>query len=1119
MKKVLCYAWMAGLALVCLSALSIRLSAQATQPKSRIIEPIDETNLRTLSGSTHPLARAEFDQGPVSPDLRAQRMLLVLSRSPEQETALQQLLAEQQDKTSSSFHQWLSPEQFGQQFGPSDEDVQTITSWLSSHGFQVSSVSAGRSSIEFSGTADQVQKAFHTSIHNLNVNGEAHIANMSDVQIPAALTPVVKTVLGLHNFLPKPASQYVGAFTRSKETGETRPALTGTSGPNTIYALGPADFATIYNVFHLWRGDLAPLTPATAIDGTGQTIAIVGTSNINLQDVLSFRTFFGLPTNLPANTPKVILNGPDPGNLGSNSSEGEADLDVEWSGAVAKGAQIVLVVSENPLTFGAAGNDLSALYIVDNNVAPVMSVSFLACEAQFPTVSSFYTALWGQAAAQGITAMVASGDAGSAGCDNFNTASDAVDGLSVNAIASTAYNVAVGGTDFDDVGVETNFFLNNNITTSDGYTNLSARGYIPEIPWNNSCAANGIANCSTSTPASLLNILAGSGGPSALINKPSWQNGFGSAEIQSDGKRDIPDVSLFASNGGSRAAPSFYAFCEADSVSNPAFSCNSNVGNPTFAGSGGTSISSPAFAGMIAMVNQATGSRQGNANFVLYPLSTIGNKTCNTATPTIPCIFYDVTKNNNAVPCAGGKSGCSSGTLGTIGVMVDPNNSATPAWNAGTGYDRATGLGTVNAFNLVTSWTSVPALTGASASLTIQGQSVAVPAFAHGTSVSVAVHVTSGGGTPTGTISLIGGTGSPQLGIIEGTLSGGSVTFNTALLPGGTYTAFAQYGGDGKFAPATSNSVSLTITKENSLAAATLYGCNPNSFPEVPCLSNTVTYGSPYIMRVDVTNSGGQQCTVNAAVACPTGTVTLKDNLNPLNDFDGVNTSTLVNGVGFLEDQPIQLPAGNHSIVASYQGDASYNASPPSSPLAVTVTKANTATSVTGFPITVAAGTLTTLMATVNTASSGVSPSGSVSFFEGSTLLGSANLVAGAPVNGAAVATASLSTSLSGLYFVPNNRPRIRRFILGPGFYVAALFTAIAFMLSRFIPRKRRSLIFLGLILFVVGLATVGCGGSSGGGGGGGGGGGSKVVTLTATYNGDTNYTGSNSTGVSVTVN
>jgi hypothetical protein len=1121
MRNFFRFAFRVQIALMFLLLFTVHVFGQSNQAQSRIVEPIDENNITRISGTTHPLARAEFDQGAVSPGTPAKRMLLVLSRSPEQEAALQQLLAQQQDHSSPNFHQWLTPAQFGQQFGPSDEDIQTITSWLSSHGLQVASVGPGKNFIEFSGTADQVQQTFHTSIHNLNVKGEAHIANMSDVQIPSALAPVIKTVMGLHNFFPRPASRSRGVYIRSTETGESRPAdtLTGTGG--TAFAIGPADFAQIYNVFPLWAGQ-APLP--SAVDGTGTTIAIVGTSNINLQDVLSFRTLFGLPTNLPANTPKVILNGPDPGNLGPNSAEGEADLDVEWSGAVAKGAQIVLVVTEQPDTFGVSGNDLSSAYIVNNNIAPIVSSSFLACEVLNAGESTFYTSLWGQAAAQGMTVMVATGDAGPAGCDNFDTESVATEGLSVNAIASTPYNVAVGGTDFDDVGNETSFFNNSNTTsvTPPGFTFLSAKGYIPEIPWNDSCAATGIASCTASTSSNLLDISAGSGGPSALVTKPIWQNGFGSAEIQLDGKRDLPDVSLFASNGGSRVRPSFYFVCESDLVTPPTSSCVIINGGIQFSAVGGTSVASPTFAGMMAMVIQAIGSRLGNANFVLYPLSTIGSNTCSsTAQPGSPspgCIFYDVTKSNDAVPCAGGSSGCSSTTFGGIGVLVDPASTTNPAWISASGYDRATGLGTVNAFNLVTNWSTVH-FTSTNTTLTINGDSGTVPtAIPHGTNVNIAINVT-GSGTPTGTVSLLAGA-SPAQGVDSATLSSGSAAFSTNLLPGGTYAVTAEYSGAGTgFGPSTSNPVTVTVVPEMSKTTPTLIGFNANGAPFTD--TAPLPYGSAYILRVDVTNSSGTSCSASL-IPCPTGTVTLTDSVNagpanPLNDFDGGNSSTLTNGLGFLEDQPIQLPVGTHSIIATYHGDPSYTAS-VSAALAVTITKAATATSITGAPTTVASGTPTLFSAFVDTSSSGLAPSGTVSFFEGSTLIGTGNCVATTDLNGLAAANVSITATLSGLPILPQNPLRPRRFILGPGFYFALSLMVLALLLSRLAARKRRALIYLAMVLLGVSLATVGCGGGSGGGGGGGGGG-TKSVTITAVYNGDANYTTSTSGGVTVTVN
>src|SRR6267378_2644480 len=444
-------------------------AAQTAAIPARITQAIDETQLVRLHGNVHPLARLEFDQGIVSDATSMKRMMLVLQRSPEQQAALTKLMDEQLSKDSTDFHKWLTPDQFGKQFGPADADIQTVTDWLTRQGFQEIKVGAGRTAIEFSGKVGQVRNAFHTEIHQFNVAGESRQANASDPQLPLALTPVVAGVLTLHNFPRKSLRHAAGTFTHTAD-GRVVPQFTGTGGA--FYAVGPADFAKIYNI------------PAS-LDGTGHQIAIVADSNINPNDAIASRILFGLT---PATGPTVILNGPDPGISGPPlGDEGEADLDVQVAGMVAPKATIDLVVSEDTQT--AFGIDLSALYIIDNNIAPVMSESFGNCEAGLGTAGNqFYNTLWEQAAAQGITVMVASGDPGSAGCDNFNTAKAATQGLAVSGFASTPFNVAVGGTDFDDVGIQSNFWITPPAPNGPGKE--SALGYIPEIPWNDSCAAN-----------------------------------------------------------------------------------------------------------------------------------------------------------------------------------------------------------------------------------------------------------------------------------------------------------------------------------------------------------------------------------------------------------------------------------------------------------------------------------------------------------------------------------------------------------------------------------------------------------------------------------------------------
>jgi subtilase family serine protease len=515
---------------------------------------------------------------------------------------------------------------------------------------------------------------------------------------------------------------------------------TGCTGPDCLFGLGPTDFATIYNVTPLWKN---------GIDGTGQTIAIVQDSNIDIQDVRNFRKLF----NLPQNDPEIVLDGPDPG---LDPDEDEAVLDVEWSGAVAKGAKIKLVVSSGTNT--TAGTDLSALYIVDNNISPVMSESFLECELHLGTAGNqFENALWQQAAAEGITAFVASGDGGSAGCDNFNTATVATEGLAVNGLSSTPYNVAVGGTDLLAAVINPTQFFS---LTNDPKTQASALSYVPETPWNDSCASalfgsDGVADCNDPTIVpDFLDIVGGSGGVSSCTvsdgenastcgksgyPKPVWQTGVG---VPKDGKRDIPDVSLFAGNGFLGA---FYIFCEADALpSNP--TCALDPTSTTdFLGAGGTSFASPNFAGIMAMVNQKTNTRQGNANFVFYRLAaneTLAN--CNSTGASLPasnCIFNDVTFGNNVVPCAAGSPNCT-----TNGQNVP--NGILSGFNAGVGYDLASGLGTVNAANLVNNWRSIT-FTPTTTTLNLHPTTIM-----HGQAIRVDVAVNAKGGTPTGQVAI-----------------------------------------------------------------------------------------------------------------------------------------------------------------------------------------------------------------------------------------------------------------------------------------------------------------------------------------------------------------------------
>jgi len=983
---------------------SVSPQTTASHVPSRITQVVDDINLKTLPGHVNRLARAEFDRGSVSDSQLAHRMILLLQRSPQQEIALKQLLLDQQDKSSKNYHAWLTPDQFGKQFGPADSDIQSVTDWLTSRGFSGIKVSPSRTRVEFSGNLGQVRNALHTEIHQFLVSGKMHMANVSDPQIPAALSPVVRGVLGLHDFRPKAAAHRRGTFRRTKDSGELKPLFTfnGCGGP--CYGVGPADFAKIYN-----------LPAASAADGTGVSIAIVQDSNINPADVTAYRTLFGVANPNNFTSSNIIVNGTDPGIQGPDTvtdDEFEADLDVQLAGAVAPGATVQLVVSDNSETIGAGGVDLSAIYVIDNNVAPILSESFGFCEPNITAANeSFYDDLWQQASAEGITVIVASGDSGSAACDQGNDFATA--GLSISGIASTPYNVAIGGTDFKNGIPPSPFWNATNATT----TQASALGYIPESTWNDSCANTANTGSLATCTAAILNQDAGTGadtaaaggGPSSLtlssvpVNaKPTWQMGI--TGNPADGFRDIPDVSFFAGDGFNG---SFYVICQQDQNAldgGTPGTCDLNSPFLDLQGVGGTSAGAPAFAGVMALVNQKTGQRQGNANFVLYQLyKNNPTKICaSAASPASTCIFYDLTtgSGNNSVACQGGSPNCSNTTTGTgnFGVLVDPANITNPAWLTTPGYDLATGLGSLNVANLVAAWSSAT-FTPSTVALTCTTAATCGGAGQpHGRTVSFTVKVTPT--TATGSVSLTASpTGKPQVNIGNFSenndpgfaLTGGTANFTTNGLPGGaSYPVVANYGGDGTVAAGTSAPVTVTVTPEASKTVVSVTTLD-NSGNVLSSTATTAAYGSSYIVQIAVQDSGGNQC-ANVVVGCPTGTVTLTDNSGPVNDFSGKNTATLGN-LGIAEDQSMQFAVGAHSFIASYGGDNSFNSS-TSAADAFAVTKA-TPTNIAVAPATptIAANQNVALVATINTSSAGAGPTGTVTFTSGATTLGTAAVV------------------------------------------------------------------------------------------------------------------------------
>jgi hypothetical protein len=991
-------------------------TAQIPAPEARIVQPINAENLTVLAGNVHPLARAEYDRGLAPSDLRLNRMLLVLKRGPDQETALRKLLDDQQDKSSPNYHAWLTPEQFGATFGPADSDIQVVTQWLTSQGFTDIRVGPGRLVIEFSGNVAQVSVAFHTQIRRFVVNNEDHTANATDPQIPAALAPVVAGIVSLHNFPRKSHARYLGEFQRSSSGSKAHPLLTfPTPAGSTFFGMGPSDFAKIYNVQPLWDA---------GIDGTGQTIAIVAETNINLQDVRDFRNAFGLPVN----DPQIVLNGEDPG-ITSLGEESEADLDVQWSGAVAKNATVKFVLSAS--TPVSSGVDLSALYIVENNLAGVMSESYGQCEPVLGvTGNQFFNDLWKQAAAQGITVVLSSGDGGSAGCDNFDTQQTATHGLAVSGFASTPYNVSVGGTDFDQINKWTQFWN----STNDPNTQRSAKGYIPEIPWNQTCSQLGITGCGSTAPQGSVNIVAGSGGPSSLYAKPSWQVGV--TGMPNDNHRDQPDISLFASPGFTGSG---YIICQQDKNSSGIRACDLNTGTGflDFHAIGGTSASAPAFAGIMALVNQKQSSaqvlapRQGNANYVLYALAKQANSSCtSSAAPAATCTFYDVTKGNtfaqlapgvatNSVPCAGGSLNCSAKTAGTNGVLVDPAKATTEAWTASAGYDLVTGLGSVNAFNLATNWSTVN--TTATATTLALNPTTSIT---HGSNENVAVTINVTPAAATGNVALLATLpdGSVHsVGVF--TLSNGSVSSTTSTIPGGISMVSAHYAGDGTFAPSDSAQIPTTVTPESSktfIVTPTFDSTGNTTNPN----ASTVPYGTSFFIRMYVANSAAAVgasgvpaplCSDVEALLCPGGSVILTDNGSPV----GQGTFVL-NNAAYTRDLTPSLSAftgGTHTLTARYSGDNSFTSSTATSTITITPVPTQIPLVLVPFGPQLTKTPLTITATFTPYITGGVAPTGTITFLDGGTVIpGPVTLTAadgstGIPSHITGSLTASFATS------------------------------------------------------------------------------------------------------------
>jgi subtilase family serine protease len=870
--------------------------AAHAQVKPLITTQVDESKLVSLKGAVSPRIKGAKDLGQADTSQPAGRLLLILQHSPEQEAALQKFLLQAHQPGSPSFHKWLTPASYSQQFGIADSDIQQLTGWLQAHGLTVSNVPANKSVIEFTGTVGQVQTAFHTSIHTYNVAGETHHANATAPQIPAAFSSVVAGVSQLNDFKPQSQVKLAGQATYNPKTHQGKPGPNWTypegTGNPPLYFLAPEDVTTQY--------DVAPAY-AAGLTGTGQTIGIINDSNIDINLVNAYRKLF----NLPVNPPQVVVDGNDPG---VNGDSIEAYLDVENAGAMAPAATVKLYISGGYGLLGDGGLGFSLLRAINDDSATALSLSFGVCEASNGQANNlFFNSLWEEAAAQGQTVFVSSGDSGSFGCN----------GLGVNGFGSSPWNISVGGTDI---------YLSDYATggaSLAGYwgTNDANLGSLQktftEQPWN---ASQFGLNSTVYDPLSYATTVTvgGGGGASSCVYstfdpstyqttcisgwpKPSYQAGPG---VPNDGVRDVPDVSLFASNAINGVIWPVCAQAGDCSETDPSL-------NETFVtGVGGTSASSPSMAGIMALINQKYGP-QGQANFVLYPLA-----------KQFPAAFHDITVGNNNEACysftVGVWAGCALDTDGD-GYYSLQNYYTTP------GYDQASGLGTVDVNQMITHWSSVT-FTSSATDLTLSPTT-----FTHGATVTATATVT-GTGTPAGAVSVVANTTLPnnksatyiQLG------AGGTGTATLTNLPGGTYTVTGNYSGDGINAASVSAPVTLTVNPEASILAFSPQYLDGTTFTPDPIVAGSmVPYNSEIVLDVQVEGAAG---TVDGT---PTGSVTF------------TNGSTIlavvpVSAGGTAEFKGDNLPPGPYSIGASYTGDASYKASTVT-PVSFTIVQTSTA--------------------------------------------------------------------------------------------------------------------------------------------------------------------------------
>lgn len=712
---------------------------------------VDVSQRIELKGHIAIWARPAVDVGPVAPDLPLQHLRVILRRSPAQEQAFEQLLQAQQTPGSPQYHHWLTPQQLGQRYGISQYDISAITSWLQSQGLQVESVAKSRMFLTFSGSAAAVGKALGTEFHYYSVAAQVQsqqqtvklISINTEPTIPAALAPVMQGFTGLVQHRITPLHRMRTASIAA------RPQFSNCSNGSCQYFLMPADFATIYDINSVYNA---------GVNGTGEHIALVGRSRVDSNDIAEYEQLAGLPNQQPNEI--IPTNGTDPG-VTNDGNQDEATLDVDRSFGTAPSAGVDLIASASSST--QDGVDIASGYAIDDQVDPILNISFGDCESDAGQASvQAWDTLAQQGAAEGISIFVASGDAGALGCKlNGATPPSGVMPSSPNYLCSTSYVTCVGGTEFNDTANPSQYWSANNATSTMG----SALSYIPEGAWNEPIGGT----------SGMTQLAASGGGVSAYITKPTWQKGTG---VPNDGFRDSPDLAYPSANHDGY------------------FACLAYVGGDCSQGQAvifsGTSAASPSMAGVQALIDQKFKGTQGNINTEIYALAASS-----------PTAFHDVTVTTSGVmSCSlATPSMCNNSTPTSSGLTGGTSGYAVTA-----GYDQVTGWGSVDVANLLGAWTGSTAHYTAVASLSSNFSST-TPAMP----VTFTASVRAAGAPPTGTVQFFS----------NGTALGAAVAVsaNVATTPAenfpvGTYAITAQYSGDSNYGAVTTSAITETVTSQ-----------------------------------------------------------------------------------------------------------------------------------------------------------------------------------------------------------------------------------------------------------------------------------------------------------------